>query len=301
MRISASDRQEFHRCAVYGGIFLVGSLLIFGGVYSRYHYRFDAAAPVFSGSAFVQDQNTANLYDNQGRLIRSGIYEQDLSGSQVLRGYYQYSYVLSTEQKENGVVRTAVLVDLNGMQCGVGDYYSDAALLEYWDEHGRPARLLTYDAKMETLLEQQEYSYDKNGSMTQIIYRDGQLKISRRLNYEYNSDRTMSTCTVYDGSGVELSSEAYYYNDGRCTLKRTYGREHIAIGYITMTYRADGALLQEGHYRADSTLLYTLKYQFDENGAPTGESRKYDAAGQPMGWVEEPQPEPESSQTQPAQ
>ena len=298
MRMLPSDRQEYQRCAVWGSVFLISSLLIFGGVYSRYHYRFDAAPPVFSDSPFVQDQDTANRYDDKGRLTRSGIYEQDLSGHQVLRGYYHYSYRLTAEQKENGVIRTAVLKDLNGLQYAVADYYSDAVLLEYHDEKGVPTRLMTYDAKLQTLQERQDYFYDENGVLTQIVYRDGQLQVSSRMCYEYNADRTLSTCTVYDGSGVEISSEAYFYNEGNCTLKRIYGRGHMAISYITLAYRADGALLQEGHYRADSTLLFTLKYLFDENGTPTGESRKYDAAGQPMGWVEEPQPETESSQQQ---
>lgn len=280
-----TPRDELRHTLALGGAFVAAALVVCGILYGRFYYRFDTPANATADDPFAETDTLANAYDKQGRLIRSGLYEETPLGERVLLGYYEYSYDLTAEEREKGICRTARLTDLNGNPLGTAEYYDDCVLVEYLDQKGRVGRLVTYDASLKTLLGSQEFTYEKKTDrLIAVLYRGAEGKVTQKICYAFHDDGKLASVTTYGETGTEVSCEEYYYNgDGWRTLVRTYGPGHIALGYVSAFFREDGVLRYESHYRSDATLLFNRIYQFDAAGNPLGTYRDYDAAGQPIG------------------
>ena len=188
-----------------------------------------------------------NIYDGWGNQIRCTYYDQN----DTLVWYHEFEYSNPQQVKQvvsydrNGKATGAVNIQYNdeGKETKTYHYnYNDGVVLPLsltYDDAGNIENEILYDSE-EQILSERFYTYDESGNVKECMVYGPNKSFSDHVTYEMQEDGTR-ICRHYTESGQE----------------EFYVEEH---------FNSSGQVINEIYFQADGTMLYSMFYEYDEDG-----------------------------------
>lgn len=117
------------------------------------------------------------------------------------------------------------------------------------------------------------YTYDENGTQTQVILKDDTGNESYAI--VYREDGNIAKMVMRDENGNEVKIEEYLYDEKGQNTKINFIKNGVVDGFSEYTYDEKGQMTRE-HYEYSDVYSFDTVYTYDANGNAVSEHAVFD-------------------------